>query len=481
MVRIKLVSNGVIIMNKIGIIGCGNVGLAIIHELCTLNTNLDIIIIDSNKKRTNCNIIDFNHMLSNNKISYGHYSDISSCDIIVISSGINLDENRTVFLQNSYRMIKKIMHNINNSKFNGQIIVVSNPNDVLTTYVAKNYLPKKVIGTGCMLDINRLKYYLNNYNVNGIIIGEHGPCQEIVWESFKKVSYDEKLVLEKKVKSIANEIVKGKGFTNYGIASCVVNLIKRIFLNKEFKLVASFYDEKYQIAYSYPLIYQNGEFKRDNNFIYSINSCSFVDKIKNEYRVFENQKIIGVDLDDTITDIQDEMKKYGNIFDKENNGQGIIYPEKYFVGEMYNWNKELKDKFFRTYRHQVVENAKLRKDVIKYFNKWKNMGYKIFVITSRNSKYYTNPYEETFAWLKKHGVPFDELYVESFSKKDLCQKLKVNYFVDDMPNNCNEVSKIKNVSVFIMDNGNNIGENEKVIRIKSFKEIDEVIKNEWNH
>ena len=47
-------------MNKIGIIGFGNVGLAIVHEFCTLNMDYEIIIIDDNRKKALSNIDDFN-------------------------------------------------------------------------------------------------------------------------------------------------------------------------------------------------------------------------------------------------------------------------------------------------------------------------------------------------------------------------------------------------------------------------------------
>ena len=47
-----------------------------------------------------------------------------------------------------------------------------------------------------------------------------------------------------------------------------------------------------------------------------------------------------------------------------------------------------------------------------------------------------------------------------------------------MPYNCNQVNEIPSVKVFIMDNGNNYGENKDVIRVKSFEEINMVIENE---
>ena len=81
-------------MNKIGVIGLGNVGLAIVHEFCVLNMDYEIIIVDSNRKKALSNIADFNDMLSKTKLKYGSYQDLSNCDIVIISVGIKNGKNR---------------------------------------------------------------------------------------------------------------------------------------------------------------------------------------------------------------------------------------------------------------------------------------------------------------------------------------------------------------------------------------------------
>lgn len=188
-----------------------------------------------------------------------------------------------------------------------------------------------------------------------------------------------------------------------------------------------------------------------------------------------NSKVIGIDLDDTITNIQSEMRKYAIIFDMENNGHGIIDSSKYLVGEMYGWNRELLDKFFLTYRSKIVQEAKVRKHVIMNIKKWQKIGYKIIIITARNKKYYDRPFDETYHWLKKHHVPFDDLIVDASDKKEVCIKMNVNYFIDDMPGTCNLVSELPNVKVFIMENGNNYCDNKMVTRITSFDEINDFL------
>ena len=476
------------IVNKIGIIGCGKVGLTIVHELLVLNSDLKLLLIDENQKKLLSNIDDLNQRLSNVQIKIGNYNDLDDCSIIILTIGIQEEKNRTRFLKNSYQMISNVMDKIKKSAFQGKIIVVSNPNDVITTYVAKHYDNNKVIGTGTTLDTKRLKYFLGEKlnilpkKIDAVIVGEHGREQTILWNCCQyqglhiDINDNDKKELAEKVINAASLIVQGKGYTNYGIASCVVEIILKILENKPFSLVASFYDLKNDISYSQPIKYTDNKiFINDDYPMPKMAKC--LTKIKREYKIFEQETIIGIDLDDTITDIQEEMKKKARIFDLENHGNGIVDVNKYLVGEMYNWNNEMKDQFFRTYRREIVNNAKIRKNVVKVFRNWQKLGYKIIIITARNKKYYDDPYLDTYKWLKKHHLPFDELIIGSNNKKEICEKYKINYFVDDMPINCLEVNKIKDVKVFIMDNGNNICDDKDIIRINNFEEMSEVIKN----
>lgn len=190
-----------------------------------------------------------------------------------------------------------------------------------------------------------------------------------------------------------------------------------------------------------------------------------------------NTKIIGLDLDDTITYLKDEMEKEASIFDKSINGNGIIDDSKYLVGEKYGWEKSDLDKFFRLHRIKVINNATIRDDVIIYLNKLMELGYEIIIITARNSNYYKNPYEYTKNWLDKNNIPYTKLIVNAKSKKEICERENVSIFVDDMPSNCLEVNGLSNIKVFIMDNKDNYLDDNSIIRINNFKDLYENILN----
>ena len=63
--------------------------------------------------------------------------------------------------------------------------------DVLTyiTYKLSGFPKERVIGSGTVLDTSRLKYILgkyfnvNNNNIHGYVIGEHGDSEVVTWSA----------------------------------------------------------------------------------------------------------------------------------------------------------------------------------------------------------------------------------------------------------------------------------------------------------
>ena len=224
---------GIILKNKIVIIGGGNVGVTILHTLMmNKKNNFNLFLIDNHVERAEGNVEDLRHCLwENMMVNVGTYADLQDADILIIAAGIKNIRNRTSFLKKSYVMINEIIENIKKYHFLGNIIVVSNPNDILTSYVASNYYDSDlVIGTGTSLDTNRLKYYLSNHlgnksnEVEAFVVGEHGLNQAIIW-GYHNIKEEIKSQIGEKVKNIAYKIVSQKGYTNFAIANCVNDIV----------------------------------------------------------------------------------------------------------------------------------------------------------------------------------------------------------------------------------------------------------------
>ena len=149
-------------MKRIVIIGCGNVGLAYLKNLCLSDMKLDISLIDIDEEKLEGEILDLEHSLvyrnSNINIKLGNYSGCDNADIVVITAGIpQSTKDRMSDLEKANEIVVDITNKLRETFFSGIILVACNPLDVITELIAHytDYSYNKVIGTGTMLDTAR--------------------------------------------------------------------------------------------------------------------------------------------------------------------------------------------------------------------------------------------------------------------------------------------------------------------------------------
>lgn len=252
---------------KVAIIGMGNVGATIAYTLLLKKSCDNLIITCRNKELLQAQKLDLEHasVLINHNVVIEErlYSEYKDVDVIVFTAAapLILGQTRLDMLETSKDIVKDIIPQIMESGFQGIIIVVTNPVDIVSYLVYKySGLPsKQVIGTGTFLDTLRLKNELSeNFNVDisdisTYVVGEHGDSQVISWsnttikgdniekfaknygvQNIKKIERE----IEERVKRVGWDIANYKRATTYGIANAVVEMIDSIFYNerKEFTL-----------------------------------------------------------------------------------------------------------------------------------------------------------------------------------------------------------------------------------------------------
>ena len=177
------------------------------------------------------------------KIYAGDYSDVSDAAVIVVTAGAaqKPGETRLDLVNKNVAIFGSIIPQIRESGFNGILLIVSNPVDVLTYAAIKmSGLPERqVIGSGTVLDTARLKYMLGEHlsvdprDVHAYIVGEHGDSEVAAWSSATVAGvplndycelhghFDHKAAearIADDVKNSAYEIIEKKRATYYGIA-----------------------------------------------------------------------------------------------------------------------------------------------------------------------------------------------------------------------------------------------------------------------
>lgn len=182
--------------------------------------------------------------------------------------------------------------------------------------------------------------------------------------------------------------------------------------------------------------------------------------------------IIGIDIDDTITDLSDIFLKYATLYNKENEIDFKIDKTQWDLDKAFGWNNDDFMKFSKKYLEILLNEAKPKKDCVNVINKLRENGHKIVIITARNSEELIDPYEFTKNWLELNNIGFDKLVVNSNKKEEDCINNKIDVFIDDRPENCENVYKKLHIPVFLFDSVYNTNDNNSLIeRVFSWEEV----------
>lgn len=264
-------------MNKVVIIGCGNVGMSYAYALLNQKTSVnELALIDLNQERVEGEVMDLNHCLAfgPNKmhIKCGTYADCHDADIVCIAAGANQKpgETRMDLIHKNSVIFKNIIDQVVQNGFNGIFLVATNPLDVMTyiTWKYSGFETNKVIGSGTSLDTARLRFMIgdklkvNPKNVHAYVIGEHGDSEFIPWSNVNIglqnihnfLKEDEFKEIEEEVKNAAYEIIEKKGATYYGIGMCLVRITNAILDDENTILTVSTYDKKNNVFVGLPTI-----------------------------------------------------------------------------------------------------------------------------------------------------------------------------------------------------------------------------------
>lgn len=259
----------VIRTRKAVMIGCGFVGSASAFALMQSGLFSEMVMIDVDKKRAEGEAMDISHgvpFASPLKIYAGDYSDIKDAMVVIITAGANQKpgETRLDLLQKNVAIFHSIIPKIVEQNFEGILLVVSNPVDILTYTALKlsGYPANRVIGSGTVLDTARLKYEVGQHlgvdsrSVHAFIIGEHGDSELAAWSSATVAGmpindfcelrghYDHEESTERifeNVRNSAYEIIERKQATYYGIAMAVKRICEAIVRDEESILPVSSY------------------------------------------------------------------------------------------------------------------------------------------------------------------------------------------------------------------------------------------------
>lgn len=241
---------------KVAIIGCGFVGSASAFALMQSGLFSEMVLLDVDHKKAEGEAMDISHgeaYARPMKIYAGTYDDVADAAIIVITAGANQKpgETRLDLVQKNVGIFKTIIPEISKRNYQGILLIVANPVDILTyTALKLSGLPEnRVIGSGTVLDTARFREILGNHlgvdsrSVHAFIVGEHGDSELPVWSTANVAGvpinkfcelrghFNHQAAMKRiadEVKNSAYEIIERKKATYYGIAMAVKRICEAI-------------------------------------------------------------------------------------------------------------------------------------------------------------------------------------------------------------------------------------------------------------
>lgn len=261
--------NNSIKRRKFVLIGAGHVGSHAGYALAAHGLSEEIVFIDIDEKKAFSQALDIFdstvYLPHRVEVKAGNYSDIDDADIMVVCAGPlpNMNQTRMDTLGATIEVMKDIIEKIKKTKFNGIIINISNPADVITHYLQNklNYDPKRIISTSTTLDSARLRraiseaINIDQKSIYAYALGEHGESQMVAWstvtiagkplfelmkekEKYSKLDLNE---LANKGRRGGWDVLGGKGSTEFGIGTSLAEVARAVLSDEHRVLPVSVY------------------------------------------------------------------------------------------------------------------------------------------------------------------------------------------------------------------------------------------------
>lgn len=247
---------------KIVILGAGHVGTHCALSLMFKTLAQEIVFIDIDEKKAKSQALDLDDMqacLPAKTVIYaGSYKDLDDADILVNAIGRSRREGETRLdmFEDSMERLKDIIVKIKDTNFQGILISITNPADVVGECLRKALGIERFrcFSTGTSLDSLRIKRILEEktgYDRNSIdafCMGEHGDSQivplshvSVGGKSFLKLQEENKETLGKiTIEQLQNEVreagmtvIIGKKSTEFGIGAALSDIVKAIIYDEK--------------------------------------------------------------------------------------------------------------------------------------------------------------------------------------------------------------------------------------------------------
>src|SRR6266545_1349195 len=242
---------------RIAIVGAGSVGATLAYACLIRGVGRTIALYDLDAAKARAEVLDLNHGLQFVPMATVVGSDdLEVCrgaDLVVVTAGAKQrpGQTRLELARANVEMCRELVPRLLEVAPDAILLLVTNPVDVVT-HAALRYSglpPNRVFGSGTVLDSSRLRLLIAQHcgvavqNVHAYVAGEHGDSELPLWSSASIGSVPllrwnvpgrpaldaaARAEIVRRVVGAAEEIIRGKGATNYAVGLAAARIIEAV-------------------------------------------------------------------------------------------------------------------------------------------------------------------------------------------------------------------------------------------------------------
>jgi L-lactate dehydrogenase len=242
---------------RIAIVGAGSVGATLAYACLIRGVGRTIALYDLDAAKARAEVLDLNHGLqfvpAATMVGSDDLEVCRGADLVVVTAGAKQrpGQTRLELARANVEMCRELVPRLLEVAPDAILLLVTNPVDVVTHAALRfsGLPPNRVFGSGTVLDSSRLRLLIAQHcgvavqNVHAYVAGEHGDSELPLWSSASIGSVPllrwnvpgrpaldaaARAEIVRRVVGAAEEIIRGKGATNYAVGLAAARIIEAV-------------------------------------------------------------------------------------------------------------------------------------------------------------------------------------------------------------------------------------------------------------
>jgi L-lactate dehydrogenase len=280
-------SVGVDTLMKVGVVGAGGVGSALLLSLVMRGLACQIVIVDKNQLRARGVVADLQYGATLSPavaLRAGDYADLADAMLVIITAGINEKSGgatdrsdptgRLKLLETNADIYRDVVPKIVAVAPHALLIAVTDPPDPLAALARRLAGHERVLSSGTFLDTLRFRFHLAHLLkvsprfVEAQVVGEHGISQVFLWSSARVAGMPVTAALDQSSESAAEfrrrvedevryaniSIIEGTGASQLGIGMATARIIEAVLRDEHAVIPIGSFNPRYGTTLSLPSV-----------------------------------------------------------------------------------------------------------------------------------------------------------------------------------------------------------------------------------